>query len=643
MSVWAWVSCLILVFLPGLWVSGALPLAGFGLRMRLLVALALTPWVVFVQFVLVRACGASFEQAAWILPFANLPALLFVRGKLRWPRRVPRRLLAATALVAALVVAYLWIPVWVNPHGSQVHAHAWMHTDTVYALAGGARVPEETVMAGVRGAYPWAGHVLPALLTYLADTSPMASYVPLNVLWTLVLCGLCGALAAEMGGGALARAGAAIAFLLGLNVLGFATSRLLGPDSGMLPFCGDWRYTPPLWKFRFFNQVAFALCPLAGAMYVSLRSWRDPTARRVEPWLLFFCACSVGFVYPVMYPAMAMIVGAGMATLLVAQRADPSAGHRARVLRVGLAFFIASLVVLAWARFATADRAESLLRMSGGTRMVMKAVGTLFAVALFLPCVAIVLRTERGPSRVQSAHLLLGATGCAALYVLLDVPWWRMEYKFMFAVALCLAPFAGLAAEFLAQRLGPWKVPVGLATLGVLALPLTSKVLASGRGGGRAPQLDVSSFFVQLGAEERSAPTFAAIRERTPPDTVVLLDASILHGPTLFRRSLFAPPEAEHALAGFNMAYDKYLSLVRGYDPELIAERGRVRAALFAAETSDRDRAAALARVLELGRPVALVLEASEHAALHAWLTRELAGGPLYSGEGLELWLIPAP
>ncbi len=635
--VWA-----VLIVLPGAWAAFGLPLRELGLGSRLLLSVALTPAVVFAQYYALRFLGASFEQAAFALPLVNLPAALLVLRAARRAGPVPRGLVGPSLLLVAVVAGFLWIPERLQPEAWLVQGHSWMHTDTVYALADGAWAPEETLLAGLRAAYPWAGHVVPAVLGHVSDAPPIAIYVQQNVVWVLVLAGLCGALAGELGATYRGRAAAALALLLGFNLVGYFLWLGVGFEVSRLPWAGDWRYTPPLWAFRFFNQLAFAMCALAGATLLLLRAARPGSARSRELVLLGLLAVALGWVYPILYPALAALVGGQLVALALAHRRARGDGHLAHAVRLALVFVAASVPVVVLMQVTTADRAEGVLTLAGGRRMLEKAVAVLVSASAFAPFVLVGLRRCAGERRSQATCLLLGAAGCAVLYVVPDIPHWRMEYKFMFALALCLAPLVGLGAEAVGARLGRLRPAVAVAALLLLAVPLWNKSARALRTAStNYPALDVSSFSVRLQPGQPAAAAYAAVRDGTPADTVVLLDAAPLHAPPLLRRSLFAPPDTGQRL-GFSMEYGTFLRLVRGYDEARIVAREQARTALFAPGSSDEARAAALGRALALGRPVAVVLEEARHAALDAWLARRAGAGAgaLHRSEGLAVWLV---
>jgi hypothetical protein len=66
---------LVLVFLPGAWITFGLPLPEIPFRARLLTGAALSPFIVSLQFYLLRLSGASFDRTVILLIVLNAPAL----------------------------------------------------------------------------------------------------------------------------------------------------------------------------------------------------------------------------------------------------------------------------------------------------------------------------------------------------------------------------------------------------------------------------------------------------------------------------------------------------------------------------------------------------------------------------------------
>jgi hypothetical protein len=87
---------------------------------------------------------------------------------------------------------------------------------------------------------------------------------------------------------------------------------------------------------------------------------------------------------------------------------------------------------------------------------------------------------------------------------------------------------------------------------------------------------------------------------------------------------------------------DYLLKNVKGFDPGLVDERRATMRALLDGP-DDADRAAALARIAELGRPLVLLLAQDRHAALGPWLTAHGRGTLLYRDAAYAVWLVPQP
>ena len=136
-SVVGTLGAVILVLLPGNWVTFGGRLDGFGFWPRLAVGVLLSPAVVFLQFYLLRWLHVPFEHIALILPLLNLPVVWVM-----WRREVPAALPGGYTLLAwvftlALPAAYLWL--WKGKLGTRLVAYRYrLHAGARGDAAGGA-------------------------------------------------------------------------------------------------------------------------------------------------------------------------------------------------------------------------------------------------------------------------------------------------------------------------------------------------------------------------------------------------------------------------------------------------------------------------------------------------------------------------
>ena len=87
------------------------------------------------------------------------------------------------------------------------------------------------------------------------------------------------------------------------------------------------------------------------------------------------------------------------------------------------------------------------------------------------------------------------------------------------------------------------------------------------------------------------------------------------------------------------MKNDYLLTGVKGYNGRIINERRSTIRNLFASDNG-AFREQSLKRILELNRPVVMVLEDRQHASLLAWLGKREIGRSLYRENHMTLWLV---
>jgi hypothetical protein len=240
---------------------------------------------------------------------------------------------------------------------------------------------------------------------------------------------------------------------------------------------------------------------------------------------------------------------------------------------------------------------------------------------------------------------VLGLAGLASLflYAVFHIPHVRNEYKFAMSAALCLAPFAPLALQPLVRRAGrggPW---LAAGVVLALAAPAAVRLGDWPWASERRPRLVLSDLSLRLAASEPGAALTDAIRERTPANAVLVVETEDLHLPTLTRRQLWVAPASDEILPGKGQRNDQLLRNVRGYPRALLRERRALVGELFESGDGAR-RERALARMLELGRPLAIAVERAGRAELADWLAGPARARVLYEDEATLLFGIePAP
>ncbi|MGQ0538575.1 MAG: hypothetical protein ACT4R6_06485, partial [Gemmatimonadaceae bacterium] len=233
----------VLAFLPGAWLTFGLPRLDLALRVRVLLALVLSPVVVVAQFYVLRLLGVAFAAAPAILVLGNLPAAVLVyraRGEFHGVRHAAA--LGAQFLIWAAALALL-LAFWSDREISAISAHAFLHADVVYAIANGQLLLEDAQLAGLTLSYPWGGHVYQAVASWVLGRSPVAAFPLTNAVLLVAAVQLVAEAAGRLGGGTRARILTIVGVLFAVNATGYALQQYLLPDEliARFPVWGDER------------------------------------------------------------------------------------------------------------------------------------------------------------------------------------------------------------------------------------------------------------------------------------------------------------------------------------------------------------------------------------------------------------------
>ncbi len=640
------VAFLLLCVLPGGWITFGIPLPGLSFWLRLLLGSALTPLIAAVQFYLLRLVGASFELTAILLVIMNLPVLyLLFKRRSKWLCPEPRALLATG--VVAVVIFICIAPFLLDAQKRLYTWEAWSQADVVYSLANGKLILEDAELAGVRLSYPWAGHAVQAVFSYLIGTPPVTNYIWTNLVWLMFTFGLAAAIVAELGGSPLSQVSTAVWLSFGVNFVGYCSSRLVPgawvkahPVLGHI--WGDNRYTPWLDKVMFFGQMQFALGFFVAILFMMIRQWPVGYKRDylVVTGLLL---CGLGLVYPVLFPAACALVGARLVVLVVRCFSHQSTDV-GELLGLALALLISGAISFVHLKFLTASRAGAALITFNDLRLICwRAIESVVVTSPLLAGLAIIAARQWRKRQFDPVVVCgLGALVSFSLYSTLNIPWWQNEYKFIFAAAVCLAVFPSLALEQVLNRLGRMALPAfGLLTL-LLAAPLANNTYRKAeilytRAG---PLVDVRHFDLRLVDQEPLSGLCDAIRTQTPANSLLVLAKDTgLHLPTLTSRQLYVAPFQAEPHPGILVTSDELLTLAKSYPAQILADRRNTLEHLFGCHDAAQTEKA-LCQILESHRPVALILSVSDHAALEQWLRRRSFGKAIYRDGGYLLWLI---
>lgn len=637
-----WAGFLALLFLPGAWVSFGLRISGLRFWPRLFTGTMLSPLVVLAEFYVIRALGASFERTALILVIVNLPALYLIKRSVK--SAVPRnpRAFFVGLLTVALCCGSL-APQIARPQWRMYLAQTWLYVDAAYGIARGSLIPEDPQFAGEQLAYPVPGElVYRAVLGYELKSTPATSYIWANLVWLIATCGFAVSLVTELGGGYVARLTATLWLLFGINPVGDLIHRLLRPvfSNGQYRIWGDYRYTSWLLKYVELNTMPVVLGMFIAMAYLLLR-FRPCKLGCDLVIILTLLLSSIGMLYPILFPAGCALLGAAAVVGWLEARERGEKFPWQMTVRLAIILLVAVIVTFGHLHFLMAGRrmAGGAVHLSAFSGFARKSIELLIAITPLLVALAVAWKCCWESRRSGTFFLLLGALGSAALNVLFYLPYYSNEYKYVFTLAICLAPFGALAMDRVAERLPRLAaVSVISITLAFLVQPYVWRMI-EWKGPERVhPATDTRGFYLRLDSRERLAGICDAIRTETSPDTILVVARADVHFPTVTERSMYVAPEQSFPFDGVNQMPDVLLIEIRGYPQhELDARRATV-AQLFAGDAKERLRS--LSRILELGRPVAILLEPQDNALL-SWLEGAGQGVAVYQQNGSILWLVP--
>jgi hypothetical protein len=655
-------ALLLLFFGPGAWLTFSKAFAPRSFGERLWLGAALSPVIVIAQFYALRLVGLQFDAATIAIVVLNLPAVWLIARAIPTAAPPEPSHLVIGALVLLVPLACL-APQLLDAPARALSGHAWWHADAAHFIANGQLVVEDADLAGVRLGYAWTGHAYQAVLSRLLDSSPLSSFIWSNLICLAVVYVFVARTTGALGGAWTTRLATVAWLSFGVNFVGYVVWKSLNiglvwnvlPGDAflgdLLPLGGDYRFTPWLLYFFFFHQIVLALAMFAAAMYLLVARSGERVAR-ADVVVLSLLGAGVAAIYPVLSPAFWSIVLAAMAGTWLRGRAAEGTSPWPRIRALALVLLVAVVVTGVCVSYTARDRVAGTMALQAPHALLRHALVSLIVLAPLLAGASVVLKRFLRARIAETITLLLGGLASLGVYVLFSLPGGGLEYKFIFTAALCLAPFPALALEPLLNRLGRRgsEFAVVVLTL-VLAAPAAHKLMTDSWsrfwipsldfGTAPRPALDVSAFQVRLRDDEPAAQLVDAVRTETPANTVLVARAPELHLPTLTQRPFYAAPAQDKgSYRGINVAMDQVLLDIRGYDPQLLAERQATIESLFTG-ADDASRATAFEKIAKLGRPVAIVLGDAD-SALAGWVQRR-GGENIHTDERSAVWLLRSP
>jgi len=636
------IAFLAVSILPGAWITFGLPLANVSFSVRVFAAIALSPFVIFLQYCLASPLGLSFPAIVLLLLGVNALALWAVWRRIDSIVMADWRSMVFYGLVTLVPLACL-APQILDTQARIYSGHNWMHAAIISQFANGNVIPEEPSLAGIRLAYPWSGHVLQALQSYLLDSAPVSSYIWTNLLVLAAIFGLAVATVRELRPGTKSGILVILWLSFGVNWLGYLLLQSLPVDVlKNYPVWGDYRYTPWLMKFYFFEQMKLGLALVASLVFFISRGWGDAASSRDHHVMIAILLAGTGVIYPLLLPTAFAVAG----SRLLLPGSMPWTSGRAWRERAGLlvALLLSAVVTYLYIRFVTQERVTGTgIGISTWWGFKKKAVESLIVLLPLLAGLAVAWLRSQEMQRLVAGRLAVGGLGICFLYAFFHIPNIDNEYKFMFAAALCLAPFPVIAMEPLFRTIS-LRNPGGAGILAaVLVAPFVHKLERDWPWPRvAAPHADAAHFELRLDDGSDLDSALDMIRRDTPANSILFVDQPDVYLPVVTGRSEYVPPDLSRVYPGISLSGKHILETVKGYDPEVIARRAETARVLYHSRDGD-DLAGSLSTILRLGRPLAIVTNPGMHDALDKWLSRRADSVLAFSKDDIHVWIVTPP
>lgn len=616
-------GALSLLLLPAAPIAFPLFRSRFSFATTLAASVALGPFVVGIEWFALASLSVPFRLAVPIMAAAGLAALLPLRSGRFSLRRIRLGIdgwiLLGVVLLLLPFACVLAIVPWLRVYGW----HNMMQLAACYQVPNLPRPPEDWDMAGLRLNYPWFGLIHLTALARMLDASPTRIFPLFNVAQLLALIWI------VRGIQRVCIESAAWAAHVLTVILYFLAVGLGGPLLEVIGIAHEVRLDPPIVNFLFIDAMTAGLALTALTLLIVVAYVRQPFGTFPVAAGIVFSA--LGLTYPLLYPA----VGAILLAAFVVLRAG----------RAGLSLLLAAAPGLC----VSAVALGCYLKWIGADGAAHIHVGLSPYIKYHLayppwqlgPWLALILLAGNGMWKSVEARItIVSAIVLSVAYCVVRMPL-RVEYKLIAAAIVCLAP---LAAARLHELSGHFAAGTRWIVAALLLFAVYDSFVlfryASPKILDVATPVQDGSFWIDS-ADAQTRDWIRAVRERTPPQTVLLCGASYTPVSDLTRRALYlASDPASQTRPGYWMGTELMLTDLKGYPREEVQERAQLlRLALTSGNEADFTKVTT--SLLRLGRPVAAVLEPSN--LYGQWLRSSRLAEPVFEDGRTVVLLLRGP
>jgi hypothetical protein len=633
-----------LSFLPGAWIMFGFPGKEFNLKTKFALAIALSPAILGIQYLILRILNINFADTARWLIGINIPALFLVVYRLRNDRfHFPiSRSLFYGLLIFFIIASFLFIPWLMYPAYRTFSWHALMHSDVVYELTRSNIFPEEPELAGNMLSLGWIPHVTFAVVGWLSNWSPLSMYPISNLIMLAVAFVLC----YELGRRGLALSLAAsllsaVLMFFGTNIIGALVWAIQNDNRSFQNILGDTRYTPMMGKYNGFETMPMSFAVLIGLLLICVISLKMKV--KYFPVYIFIFLVSLGLIYPILFPVGCIVAAVFMVLITSNWMSQAPKYSRKEIISGAASIIIAIVTVLLFLTLVTQDRAKPSFQFEFSGRIakslhLVTALFPFYIISAWFLVKSIYHRNGAVLLLAIASGLMMG------LYLFFNLD--DTEYKYIICATISIAPVCAASIDYYLNHYPRWKLPLTfLITISLVGFHVYSFFLFD-KGHIRslinAPMIDQSSFWISLNSTEKMSAWVNIVKQKTPENAIVVADQSTVHLGPFLDRSLYAPADINGELtAGYSNKNNTLLVGLRGYSESDYEKRMGIVNNLLQG-TDETKINAALDTIFSLGRPV-VIRFADENAPSLKYLERKGIGSQLFADSENTIWYINDP
>jgi hypothetical protein len=344
--------------------------------------------------------------------------------------------------------------------------------------------------------------------------------------------------------------------------------------------------------------------------------------------------------YPNLFPAAALLLLGLNGTLYFGRQYTDGQYAASQLLRLVCLSILAVIGGILFVELYSSGRTNGILEMSSARAVAKKAVAAALATGPFAAAMYWSWQSESIHRRAPLLVLAIGASGAVALNLVLRIGGLN-EYKFIMAAGICIAAPAmiGFERAFLKTRRARWAMLVTSPI--ILALVMWSYSVNRIPNHGTKPlEASGESFWLTLAPGNPDASWIDAVREKTPPTTIVAVNHPEFHTTSFTARSLLVPSQGAKYHFGYNMDSRFNMLNERGYSRELFEQRYKLLQRIYATELAEEMKEVSK-QLLALGRPLAIVFNPADGRAFLSWLRANRIGLELFNdNSGRAVYLI---